>query len=177
MQSVVRRGTYYRVFKPDWGSPLDMSFSRAVGGRWNPPGTFGALYLTATIEVAAANARAQHAGRAIGLFDLRPDRRPHLLQVHVVRSLVLDVVNANSIRSLRLPITYPWKVSHHRCQPIGVRAYSRGVLRGVACRSAAECSNVAWLGEELAYFDSAPRLRENGTRKTFAEWYPDVVPL
>lgn len=176
MHAITRGGTYLRVFKPGWGDPLDTRFSFERGGRWNAPGTFGVLYLNATVAVAAANVRAQHPGRAIGLFDLKPDRRPWLLHVHVPRSHVLDVVTLSGIGALRLPLHYPYDVSHERCRIIGKRAYADRDLRGIACRSAAECT-VTWsCGEELAWFDRAPALRESGARRPFAQWYPDAIP-
>jgi len=80
LESIRRSGTYFRVFKPEWNDPLDTTYARrSSDNRWNPPGEFGALYLNKTLEVAAANARRQHAGRVIGLFDLKPARRPWLL--------------------------------------------------------------------------------------------------
>ncbi|MGH7757094.1 MAG: RES domain-containing protein, partial [Vulcanimicrobiaceae bacterium] len=124
MLPITRGGTYFRVFKPDWGDPLDMTKPKAAGGRWNAPGAFGALYLTATLAVAAANARAQHRNRAVGIFDLTPARRPSLLRVHVPRSQLLDVVNPHGVRALNLPANYPFGVTYDRCRPIGKRAYS-----------------------------------------------------
>ncbi|MEO8899824.1 MAG: RES domain-containing protein [Candidatus Dormibacter sp.] len=165
-----------RVFSPGWSDPLDTAPSRTNGGRWNPPGAFGALYLCADRAVAAANARAQHAGRAIGLFDLKPERRPHLLCVHVPRSICLDVVSAAGVAEVGLPAGYPFGVGRERCQRIGRRAYRNGSYRGIACRSAAECRPAAWVGEELVWFDTSPILVENGTRLDFASWYPDPVP-
>lgn len=176
MRSLTRSGTYLRVFKPDWTDPLDTAPSRTHGGRWNPPESFGALYLCRDRSVAAANVRAQHVGRAVGLFDLKPERRPHLLQAHVPRSDCLDVVSAEGIAEVRLPRDFPFGVAHERCQSIGLRAYRSRNYRGVACRSAAECRRTAWVGEELAWFDSSPALTENGPRRDFATWYPDPIP-
>lgn len=176
MLAITRGGEYFRVFKPEWSDPLDPTFSKTVGGRWNAPGAFGALYLNATRVVAAANARVKHYGRAIGLFDLRPERRPHLSQLHVPRSASLDVVRAEGLSALRLPLHYPWNVGMERCRPVGFRAYHAGDLRGIACRSAAECTRSEWIGEELAWFDISPRLRENAGRLAFARWYPDAIP-
>jgi hypothetical protein len=176
MQAATRAGTYFRVYKPDWTNPLDNTFSKTVGGRWNAPGTFGVLSLNSTLIVAAANARRQHRGRAIGLFDLRPERRPWLLQVKVPKSTVLDLVSEQGVRGLRLPEHFPWGVARDRCQPIGLRAYRSGHFQGIASRSAAECSPHHWVGEELSWFDSSPPLRENGPRRPFERWYPDVTP-
>ncbi len=175
MQTIERSGVYYRIAKPGWNDPLDTSPSKETGGRWNPPGQFGALYLNRTIEVAAANARWQHRGRAIGLFDLQPDRRPILVATAVPNAHVLDVVTGGGIRALRLPASYPFAVDHSRCQPIGRRAY-KSAIPGVACRSAAECTASSWVGEELAWFDHALPLGEQGPRREFADWYPDSIP-
>jgi hypothetical protein len=176
MRSATRAGTYFRVYKPDWTDPLDSSFSKRIGGRWNAPGAFGVLSLNATVTVAATNARSQHRGRAIKLFDLRPERRPSLLQVSVPKSSVLDAVTERGVRDARLPDHFPWNFSHERGRTVGLRAYRSGRLRGIASRSAAECSRDEWLGEELSWFDTSPRLRENGPRRAFGQWYPDVVP-
>jgi hypothetical protein len=175
MLTIERGGRYFRLAKPDWLEPLDHSFSKAIGGRWNPPGEFGALYLSRTVEVAAANARRQHIGRAIGLFDLRPERRPILVSVDVAVGDALDVVTPKGVRGLKLPAEYPYGVGHDRCQPIGRRALRAG-LPGVACRSNAECTPTDWIGEELAWFDSAPPPTEIGARARFAQWYPDHIP-
>jgi RES domain-containing protein len=167
-----RSGEYYRVCKPQWADCADTTFSKDHGGRWNPPGEFGALYLNATLRVAAANARRQHAGRAIGLFDLRPQRRPQLATFAVPRVRVVDVVSAQGVAQLQLPSTYPVDVDWPSCQAIARRAYE--TLAGVASRSAAEARAGEVVGEELAIFDtlslSAPR------RAPFSEWYPDPAP-
>ncbi len=177
MKSLARGGTYYRVFKPGWSDPLDTKYAKqSKQSRWNPPGEFGALYLNRNLEVAAANARKQHARRAIGLFDLKPEKRPSLLQVSVSESRVLDAVTVAGVAALRLPKSYPLGVSVERCWPIARRAYDDAKLSGVSYRSAAECTETSWLGEELAWFDRSPRLRENGPRRPFNAWYPDVYP-
>ncbi len=175
MKAILRGGHYHRVYKPDWQDPLDTQPDRERGGRWNAPRSFGLLYLNATLVVAAANARTHHAGRAIGLFDLKPERRPHLLTLDVPRSLQLDVVTSEGLSALGLPGTYPWRVAHSRCRPIGKLAYKEQRLGGIASRSAAECSPTEWLGEELAWFDRSPALAVIATQ-SFAAWYPDVQP-
>jgi RES domain-containing protein len=174
LPQIVRRGRYYRVCKPDWVDCSDTSFAKAHGGRWNPAGEFGALYLNATLRVAAAQARYQHAGRAIALFDLRPERRPMLATFDVPAVRVVDVVNAEPIRALRLPKVYPVGVEWEPCQRIARRAYREDVA-GVAARSAAEARVDEVVGEELAYFDSQPAL-EARSRRAFADWYPDPYP-
>jgi hypothetical protein len=133
------------------------------------------LYLNATLEVAAANARWQHRGRAIGLFDLRTAQRPLLIPVDVPNRLVLDVVTTSGLKALRLPERYPYGIGYEICRPIGRRTYRAGVV-GIACRSAAECTLTEWIGEELAWFDNAPAVVQSAPAREFAEWYPDVTP-
>ena len=168
----MRRGAYYRVCKPDWLDCGETSYSKAAGGRWNPPGEFGALYLNATVKVAAAQARQQHAGRAIGLFDLRPERRPELATFEVPRVTLVDAVTAEGLHALGLPADYPLGVPWPPCQAIGRRAYRE--LAGVAARSAAEARPGHTAGEELTLFD---RLTLAAVRREpFRVWYPDPVP-
>jgi RES domain-containing protein len=174
LPQIVRRGEYYRVCKLDWVDCGDTSFAKANGGRWNPATEFGALYFNATVRVAAAQARHQHAGRAIALFDLRPERRPILATFDVPTVRVVDVVSAEAIRALRLPRVYPLGVEREPCQRIARRAYREGVA-GVAARSAAEARVDDVVGEELAYFDSQPAISSRD-RKSFADWYPDPYP-
>jgi RES domain-containing protein len=175
LQHVSRSGTYYRVCKPEWVNCADTSYAKANGARWNPRGAFGALYLCATIEIAAANARSQHSGRAIGLFSLRPERRPRLQRFDVAAARFVDIVSAPGVAAAGLPSEFPHGVGWSRCQPLGASAYEAGE-RGIACRSAAECSATNWLGEELAVFDSAPQPKPVGRPRDFRDWYPDLMP-
>lgn len=175
MKRLSRGGRYYRVANPNWADPLDPSYSKRYGGRWTPPGEFGALYLCATIDVAAANARAQHRNRAIKLFDLRPQARPSLVMVNVPENRFLDVITDAGIAALRLPHAYPFGVAYERCWPIARRAYEEHIA-GVACRSNAEATSTFWVGKELALFDYSLPVRRVGKIKPFAQWYPDAIP-
>jgi hypothetical protein len=170
-----RGGRYYRVVNPHWVDPLDPSYSKIFGGRWTPQGEFGALYLCATVDVAAANARWQHRYRAIKLFDLRPEARPSLVMVNVPENPFLDVVTAAGVAALRLPRAYPFGVPRERCWPIARRAYAQRIP-GIACRSNAEADTTSWIGEELALFDYTLPVRRVGKIKPFAAWYPDAIP-
>ena len=170
-----RQGAYYRLCKPEWAACSDTTYAKRLGGRWTPPEEFGALYLCATIEVAAAVARTHHVGRAIPLFSLRPNRRPQLQAFTVVTNQFVDVVTDEGVAAAGLPPAYPYGVDHKTCWPVARQAYSLGA-RGVACRSAAESGPDFWLGEELAVFDNGPMPKAAGRRRPFSEWYPDVVP-
>ena len=172
--SIDRGGAYYRVCKPDWIDFGDTEHSKTRGGRWNPAGEFGALNLNASLRVAAAQARHQHVGRAIGLFDLRPERRPSLAVFNVPLISVVDVVNAASLRVLGLPQRYPVDVAWEPCQRIARRVYPTGIA-GIAARSHAEARVGHVVGEELAYFDSQVTLSIRKQQR-FQEWYPDQHP-
>ncbi|MGH2997143.1 MAG: hypothetical protein ACRDM9_12585, partial [Gaiellaceae bacterium] len=51
-RTIRRGGPYNRLAEPSWSDPLDTSYSRRRGGRWNPPGSFGALYLNRDLRIA-----------------------------------------------------------------------------------------------------------------------------
>ena len=43
---------WLRVADPAWDDPIDTSHSVVIGGRWNPPGTCAALYLSHDLDTA-----------------------------------------------------------------------------------------------------------------------------
>lgn len=173
-RTVRRGGPYHRVVAPEWIDPADTAYSKQRGGRWNPAGEFGGLYLNATIQVAAANARAKHSGRAIKLFDLLPEARPELVTFEVLMVDVVDACTPDGIAALGFAENFPYGVTWPRCQEIGREAHA-DALAGVAARSNAEVTETASIGEELALFEEvvvgAPR-----ARRRFDEWYPDPIP-
>ncbi|MBV9306553.1 MAG: RES domain-containing protein [Acidobacteriaceae bacterium] len=171
--TVHRSGFYYRVVAPNWVNPADTSYSKRQGGRWNPPGEFGALYLNADVHVAAANARAQHAGRALKLFDLLPDARPELVTFNVPWVEVLDACTQKGIAALGFTNNFPYKVNWLPCQAAAREAHNAG-LSGVAARSHAEITATANVGEELALFEEISPGPPT-TRQPFHEWYPDPI--
>jgi RES domain-containing protein len=168
-------GVYFRVCKPDWLDCTDISYGKMFGGRWNPPGAFGALYLNRTIEVAAAQARQMFRSGEATVFDLRPERRPQLLEIDITECVVLDAVTDEGLASVGLPSAYPYRVDHVFCQRIGARAHAEPGISGIACRSASACSGPAhFVGEELALFDRAMAFGRPADRpRPFADWYPD----
>jgi RES domain-containing protein len=163
-----RSGRYFRVCDPSWDDPLDTQYSKRFGGRWNAPEEFGALYLCATILVAAANARLNYENEIATLYDLLPEQRPDLQCVQIRPSAFVDVVTAEGLRAIHLPSSYPQGISWARCQAIARRAYAQHE-NGVAYRSAVT------VGEELAVFDSASALVRRRERLPFREWYPVEV--
>ena len=139
-----------------------------------PFGEFGALYLNATIQVAAANARAQHAGRAIKLFDLLPEARPELVTFEVPLVDVLDACTPEGIAALGFAENFLYGVAGPACQMIGGEAHANA-LAGVAARSNAEATETASVGEELALFEEIV-VGPSRARRRFDEWYPDPIP-
>lgn len=164
-----RGGRQYRVCDPEWEDCLDTSFSRRDGGRWNAPGTFGVLHLSANVDVAAANARKQYEGEIHTLFDLEPEFQPLLMQVHVRMSEFVDCVSDEGLRAAGLPAAYPDGVSWVRTRDVGRKAYALGASNGIACRSAALPT-----GEELAVLDRALEIVRAGKRHRFSAWYPPL---
>lgn len=177
MKHVARQGAYYRVCDalPAWPNTLDTAFSKRVGGRWNPPGAFGILYLNASIAVAAANARKNYESEIATLYDLRPGQRPDLQLVTVSAFRFVDVVTSRGVHALHLPASFPYGVPWPPCQRIGVRAYAIRSERGIAYRSNADVTPTSNVGEELAIFDRALQSVLRGIRVRFAEWYPPAA--
>ena len=172
--TVLRGGFYYRVVAPNWADPADTSYSKQFGGRWNPPGEFGALYLNVTLAVAAANARARHAGRAVKLFDLLPEARPELVSFQIAATEVVDACRERGIEQLGFDPSFPFGVLWAPCQAIARQAHEQG-LSGVAARSNAEVTAHSFVGEELALFD-AVEVGHPIERLAFQNWYPDPIP-
>lgn len=168
----VRRGAVYlRVADRDWDDPLSGEYARDCGGRWNPPGSFSAVYLNASVPVARAQVRDKLEPQAIRPEDLQPDEGPVLVHTTIPHDDYVDVTTDRGCTSLRLPKTYPvddkkTTVPHSVCQPIGQRAWEEGEA-GIACRSAATTAPAD--GEELAFFARHP-LKVNRT-EAFADWY------
>jgi methylase of polypeptide subunit release factors len=123
--------------------------------------------------VAAANARAQHAGRAIKLFDLLPEARPELATFEIPPVDVVDACTPDGIAALGFAENFPHGVNWPPCQVIAREAHEEG-LDGIAARSGAEVTATESVGEELALFEkvvAAPR-----ERRGFYLWYPDPIP-
>jgi RES domain-containing protein len=173
--AIVRRGgRYYRLADPDWSDPLDSSYSRAAGGRWNMPGRFPVLYLNDTVTTARLQVLHKLAGLPYGPEDLDPDEQHDLVSVDVPTQAYLDCTSDKGLTKVGLPASYPRHangrtVTHATCQPSGKRAWDNQ-LPGIACRSAA--AGATKTNDELAYFDRDGRPRPTfRTRTSFGEWW------
>jgi RES domain-containing protein len=161
---------WLRVADPTWVDPLDTSFAEALGGRWNPPGSFPTLYLNEDLQTARAQVDALLAGSPVAPEDLDPGF--DLVVATLPRDQeVADATTKEGLDALGIPDTYPRHrngrpVRHEDCQPIGVAVREDG-LRGVHARSA-----VLDGGSELAWFparrSSRARLED---RLSFGDWW------
>jgi hypothetical protein len=171
VRHVSRGGRYFRVADPDWADPLSPEYARRRGGGWNPPGSFGVVYLNGSVDVARAQVRQRLEPRGIRPEDLDPAQGPVLVETVLRDDDYVNAIGAAGLVALGLPTTYPLDdrgdvVPHRVCQSIGLRAWEAGE-RGIACRSAAATAPPE--GEELAFF-ARRRLRARSTSR-FADWY------
>lgn len=172
MQRIKRGGRYLRVADPEWEDPLDGSYAKRQGGRWNPPGAYPVVYLNASVAVARANVLRNLSDQPYGPEDLNPDTAPILVETTIRDGDYLDAVTDEGLRALGLPATYPLTdhgtfVPHSVCHPIGQSAHD-AALPGVACLSAAPQAPTG--GEELAWFHGPEPLTVTN-RAAFAEWF------
>jgi RES domain-containing protein len=176
--TVARGGTHHRLTEPSWADPLDTSFARAHGGRWNAPGAFGVLYLNATVALARLQVAHKLAGLPYGVEDLDPSEQHDLVDVDVAAVDALDCVSDTGLRAVALPASYPADdkgrpVSWATCQAVGQRAHEAG-LGALACRSAVAAASAD--DEELGVFDTHLARVTMTARAAFADWYWTPAP-
>jgi len=149
---------WLRVAQPGWKGPLDTSYARNQGGRWNPPGSFPVLYLSADVSTARLQIERLLAGTPVAIDDL-DDNAYVLVAAGIPKSQTcVDAVSSAGLRALGLPSSYPVEkkgrlVDHRVCQPIGQKVRDAR-FNGVWCRSA--CTNDG-RGRELAWFPASSR--------------------
>lgn len=173
-RAVRRGGSYNRLADPSWTDPLDTSYSRVRGGRWNPPGSFGVLYLNRDLRMARLQVQHKLRGHPYGVEDLDESEQHDLIDVEVPERDWLDCVGDQGLEAMGLPASYPRhadgrEVEHAECRPVGEAAFDDG-QPGVACRSAAEGATPN--DEELAVFDRGEGTGvEKTDRRPFGEWF------
>ena len=170
-RTVRRGGRYLRVADPSWDDPLDGSYSKRLGGRWNAPGSYPVVYLNAGLTGARANVRRKLEGLPYGPEDLEPSAAPLLVITEVGTDEHVDVVTDEGCRAARLPASYPWSdgelVPWTACQAIGQQAWDQG-FPGIACRSAAPGTGRD--DEELAWFERDRSLSVL-EKRVFDDWF------
>ena len=165
---------WWRIAKSEWPDPLDTSYAEEQGGRWNPPRSFPVLYLNEDLVTARLNLRRFIADWPYKVEELRDDTGPILVGCSLPRrQVVCDVYSQAGVRAVGLPDTYPYqgdgtRVSHARCQPIGVLVKAAR-LRGVRTRSAQSQDGA---GRELAWFPASVRsVAHQVTTLAFMAWF------
>lgn len=165
---------WWRIADPDWNDPLDPTFARARGGRWNPPDGWNTLYVNEDVVTARLNLKLFTDAWPYQPEDLRPEQAPVLIGLTLPpHQTVADVHSPAGLAVAGLPATYPLDsrgqiVPHQPCQRFGTTAHAAG-LRGVRCRSA---TLPLGEGRELAWFPATTSTRATLTeRRPFADWY------
>lgn len=167
------RHSWLRVADQTWDDPLDPTFAKRRGGRWNPPNSYATLYLNEDIDTARAQIHQMLAGSPIRPDDL--DRGYVLIAATLpARQEVADGTTDTGLSALGLPDTYPLDSSghvipHEVCQPIGATVEELG-LRGVRSRSAATPDGT---GRELAWFPARASSQATPVSDPipFSEWW------
>lgn len=173
-ETLVAGSEWFRICDRAWADPTDDTFAQALGGRWNPPGSWRTLYLSGDVVTARLNLDRFIAQWPYEPEDLDDRFGPDLAVVTLPRSQnVADVHSARGVRSAGLPATYPFdargrEVPHEVCQAVGERARTHK-LRGVHTRSAATPHGA---GRELAWFPATARSRAALARRfSFTDWF------
>ena len=171
--TVRRAGAFNRLAEPSWPDPLDVTFSKARGGRWNAPGSYGVLYLNATVRVARLQVAHRLAGLPYGVEDLDAAEQHDLVEVRVAALAAVDCVTDAGLGAVGLPSSYPADragapVRWAACQLVGQRAHDAATA-GLACRSAAAGATHA--DEELGVFDTHTAHVAVTARVAFTDWY------
>ena len=163
---VRRGGRYFRVADRDWVDPLDGSYSRAHGGRWNAKDSFAVVYLERSIDGARAYVRHKHRGKPWQIEHLDPG--PDLVDTDVAEDDFVDITSDAGIAAAGLPMDYPDGVGWAACAPVGERAFDEG-HPGIACRSASWSAPPGT--EELAWFQRDGATLPVVNRHRFKDWY------
>jgi len=165
---------WLRVADADWSNPLDTSYAKAHGGRWNAPGSYPVLYLNEDLRTARLQLQELFEGYPVNVEDL-DGNAPYLLVLVGIprRQKVADAISSEGLKALGLPSSYPADtrgrvIAKRRCQSVGAAAFA-AALRGVWCRSAKTADGT---GREFAWFPRGPaKARMQGNPLPFATWW------
>ena len=124
----------YRVVRAGWQDPLDTSYGRARGGRWNAPGSYDVLYTACSRRVARFVALDIFRVAAVTLEDLLPAARPALAEIGW-RGRVVEAITERGLEAAGLPHHYPKGTGHETTQALATTWHADGA-EGIVCRSA-----------------------------------------
>ncbi len=168
--AVPNKHHWLRVASSNWSDPVDCSYARTNGGRWNVPGSHNTLYLSMDVTTARAQVARLAARHGYDVDDLADDADYLLVSVTLPRSQnVTDAVTDTGLTQVQLPTTYPINsdgsaVTWQQCQPVGTVTLAAG-LRGIFARSAAPSGT-----RELAWFPKARQAAKVAAVEQFKDW-------
>lgn len=169
---MARGGRYYRVAEREWSDPLDGRPGVAKGGRWNSPGSFPAMYLNATQELARKFVTHRFRGQPFGPELIDPQAGPVLVHTDISPEAFVDIVTDSGCEAAGLPMSYPRDgggsmLPHEVCWPTGQAAWDADEP-GIACRSATDGATLS--EEDLAWFQRE-RVLEAAEIEAFEQWF------
>lgn len=118
--------------------PLSTTGAQTLGGRWNPPNSFPALYLALTDETAAAEFYRRAEGENLAPEDLLP-RRLHQYRVRL--SAVLDLTDIEIRNALGISTDDLTSNDRSLCNALGDAAHYVG-FEGILAPSATGVGDV-----------------------------------
>jgi RES domain len=162
-------GAVYRSIPHDSKTgPLDGSYARDNGGRWNPPGSFSALYTSCSVQAAIAFLREHYRDEALQPWEQPEDKQRDLYTLHVEQDYLVDAVAPEGLAGLGLPTGYPRGISHKTTQPIGQRLYDEH-HPGIWCK----CAPDPHVQEVVLFLDHAAPIRVGSQPpRRLREWFP-----
>lgn len=146
------------------------------GGRWNPPGSWPALYLNRDLNTARSQLDRMLEGTPVQIDDLLDDAYELAAARLPPGQVALDVISDEGVAAAGLPATYPRAatgrcVTWDICWPIARIAFDQG-LDGVECRSAATLDG---RGRELCWWPRGRQGQPVGGRVPLGHWrQPEV---
>jgi len=167
---------WLRVCKSTWDDPVDTSFARRIGGRWNPPESWDALYVSRDLDTARSQLDVMLEGSFVTINDLRTDEY-QLVGVELPDNQVaLDMATSGGIAGAGFAPTYPLDsagivVGREDCWPVAREGFDAD-LDGVECRSA---RNINGFGAEFCWWPRDRGVTRVTNRVTLEHWVSPLV--
>jgi RES domain-containing protein len=145
-------------------SPTSGAGARSLGGRWNPPASFPALYTGLAVETVEAELARLALRNNLRLADLLP-RVVHTLEVRL--SAVVDLRGEASLLAVGLTMDAVLSDDLRACQEVGEAAHKLG-REGILAPSA------TGVGDVLAIFELNLEVLSVVRSVSHVEWRPPV---
>jgi hypothetical protein len=167
---------WLRVCKSTWEDPVDTSFARQSGGRWNSPESWDALYLSRDLVTARSQLDLMVEGSFVTVNDLRTEVY-QLVGVGLPNDQVaVDVVSADGVAAAGFASTYPLDGAgnifrHEDCWPVAREGFDAD-LDGVECRSAKTTNGSS---SEFCWWPRGRKVTSVTGRVTLEHWISSLV--